>query len=78
MMRLFPPGQYSSQEEGGDESLEWSLERLLADAACGSGQGWEMEDTDPDVLEDPIMQLDIQVCRYRGRYCTTWNLLLLL
>ena len=42
-----------------EEGLDGTLERLLAGAACVEQQ-WETED-DPDVLADPIMQLDIQV-----------------
>lgn len=41
-----------------EEGLDGTLERLLAGAACVEEQ-WETED-DPDVLADPIMQLDIQ------------------
>lgn len=41
-----------------EEGLDGTLERLLAGAACVEQQ-WETED-DPDVLADPIMQLDIQ------------------
>lgn len=44
------------------EGLEGTLERLLADAAC-AGEQWELEERDPDILADPIMQLDIQVCQ---------------
>lgn len=52
--------EVSHVEGGGAEGLEGTLERLLADAASG-GQEWELEEKDPDVLADPIMQLDIQV-----------------
>lgn len=42
--------------------MDGTLERLLAGAACVNEQ-WETED-DPDVLADPIMQLDIQVTQF--------------
>ena len=55
----YPSSPHMQGEER--DGVECTLERLLADAACAGGQ-WEMEEKDPDVLADPIMQLDIRVC----------------
>ena len=47
------------QERGECEGVEGTLERLLADAAFAEAE-WEVEE-DPDILNDPIMELNLKV-----------------
>ncbi len=62
------------QDGGG---IEMTLERLLATAATTSTGGggareqlWEVEE-DPDLQDDPLMQLDIQVCHTACDWCSS-------
>lgn len=50
--------QQDIQETG---SVELTLEKLLSSAAAYNEDQWDATEQDPDVLDDPVMQLDIQV-----------------
>ena len=59
-MMSHTPQLEEEEEQAG--SIELTLERLISSAAAYGEEHWEATEQDPDVLDDPIMQLDLQVC----------------
>ncbi len=41
--------------------MELTLEKLISSATAYGGEQWDATEQDTDVLDDPVMQLDVQV-----------------